>query len=292
MANKIRTSQSFIHFQSELKTMPPWVETSLYCGWLATAVIYASYVVVPLYFKLTSPDEPSLMALVGDSIRFLKEVITDELLLLLKAAYIAIFAAFLAMITYGVHQVVKKISRDKLAIYEAEMEYDRALFEAEMTYKTELFEAENDSDSLQGAMENDNDSAEVDAKTAKFRAEMDCKRALFEAEMALKSRLAPLNVKTERDRAIDRVKQLCKKFTALKEQRRRECLQQLSQVHVPLTEYEVMAIELDIARETARQYFCPSRFEPAGENDTLHVNDIYSLLQKQPGLIKPANDAA
>jgi hypothetical protein len=107
------------------------------------------------------------------------------------------------------------------------MEYQRALFEAEMKYKTAMFEAEIEYDCESSETESfspetetvemENDSSEVDQQTAKFQAMIDCKRALFAAEMKLKSRLASLNVETDRIRVVNRLQQIAKRFSALKE---------------------------------------------------------------------------
>jgi hypothetical protein len=112
------------------------------------------------------------------------------------------------------------------AFFKAEMEYQRALFEAEMTYKTDMFEAEIEYDcdvesgteNVSSETETKNYLTEVNLQTAKFHATMNCKRALFAAEMKLKSRLALLkNVKTNRVRVVNRLQQIAKRFSALKE---------------------------------------------------------------------------
>jgi hypothetical protein len=186
--------------------------------------------------------------------------------------------------------LLEEEKENKLLLFEAEMEYERALFEAEMGYKADMFEAENEYNNDQFEAEIENSDANIIAN--KFKAMMDCKRALFAAEMNLKSRLASLYMKTERDRDIDRVKELSNEVAVMKEQRRRECLQQLSQVHVPLTAFQIKEIELDVARETARQCICLSRFEPAADTDLFHLNEVYSLVHSNPGLIQAENHAA
>jgi hypothetical protein len=205
----------------------------------------------------------------------------------------AISGAF-SLITFCVYiyKVASKKSREKRALFEAEIEYQRAIFEAEMKHKNDMFEAENDYDSESEAENENDDSTGTDQRTAKFQAEMSRKRALFEAEMQLKSRFAPLNIKTDRDRALDRVKKLSNEVASLKEQRRRESLQQLVQLPVPVTELQIKEIELDIAVDAANQYNSRHCFEPAGETDTYHLNEMYCLLRDNAGLIKRDLNAA